>query len=125
MLPEAQTIPQPEERRWRSIVALICGLCGCLVGAASLLWAWPGLWTLLTFTPRGPIRPMGFFLGMAICVAVGALIGWPLSVACVSLSRRPSAQRLGAVGIVLSVSPALNFALLFLIVLLRRLSLAS
>ncbi|HEV2296248.1 MAG TPA: hypothetical protein VGR35_20555 [Tepidisphaeraceae bacterium] len=125
MLPEALTIPQPEERRWRSVVALILGLCGCLVGAASLLWAWPGLWTLLTFTPQGPIRPIGFVAGIAVCVAAGALIGWPLSVACVSLSRRPAAQRLGALGIALSISPALNFALLFFIVFLRRVPLGG
>jgi hypothetical protein len=125
MLPEAPTIPQPDERRWRSVVALILGLGGCLVGASSLLWAWPGLWTLLTFTPQGPIRPMGLVAGIFVCVAAGAFVGWPLSVACVSLSRRPSAQRLGAVGIALSISPALNIALLLLIVFLRRVPLGS
>jgi hypothetical protein len=123
MLPQVPTIPQPEERRWRSVAALILGLCGCLAGAASLFWAWPGLWTLLTFTPRESIRPMGFVAGMAVCVATGALVGWPLSVACVSLSARRSAQYLGAVGIALSISPVLNFILLFLIVFLRRLPL--
>lgn len=125
MLPEPGTIPQPEERRWRSVVAFILGLCGCLIGAASLLWAWPGLWTLLTFTPQGPIRPMGFVAGMAVCVAAGALIGWPLSVACVSLSARRFAQRLGAVGIALSIAPVLNFVLLFLIVVVRRVPLGD
>lgn len=125
MLLEVPPISRPDERRWRRVVALILGLCGCLVGATSLLWAWPGLWTLLTFTPQGPVRPMGFVAGIAVCVATGAFIGWPMSVACVTLSRRPFAQRLGAAGIVLSISPVLNFALMFLIVFVRGVPLGS
>jgi hypothetical protein len=104
---------------------LFLGSVGCIVGLAALFWPFPGLWTLLTFTPHGHIRPMGLIAGMAICVAAGAFIGWPLSVACVCLSSRPLTQRIGALGIALSIAPALNFALLYLIVFLRRLSLAD
>jgi hypothetical protein len=125
MLPDAPSIRRPEHHRLRSAVALMLGSTGCIVGLAAMFWPVPGLWTLLTFTPEGHIRPMGLVAGIAICVAAGVFIGWPLSVACVCMSSRPLAQRIGALGIALSIAPALNLALLYLIVLLRRLPLGD
>jgi hypothetical protein len=90
-----------------------------------VLWPFPGLWKLLTFTPHGHIRPIGLMGGMMFCVAAGAFVGWPLSVACVSFSSRRAAQRIGALGIALSIAPVLNFLLFFLIVLIRRVPLGD
>jgi len=56
-----------------------------------------GLWSLATFTPQGPIRPMGLSFYLCASEFIGIVIGLPLYVLGRDLSRRPAAQYAAAV----------------------------
>jgi hypothetical protein len=98
--------------------SVACGIC---------CWCWwlsaPGLWHLATFTPTGPIRPMG--LTGYLCLGVPcSMLGMLLVGAAGALSRRPAAEWGMVAGAVAALLPLLNFVLLFVIVFGRGIELS-
>lgn len=90
------------ERPWRIAASLAASGAAC----PSVLKVWVpaalGLWELATFTPGGPIRPMGLVGHLVGGLFVGIFMGMPLSLLAFQLSRRPAAQAVAAVGVVVA-----------------------
>jgi hypothetical protein len=111
------------EHPWRVVASLAASSVACVVGALCWWQTAPGLWELATFTPTGPIRPMGL-VGYLVLGVFAFFIGWPLAgLACV-LSERPAALKAGLLGMLAALLPALNFVLFWVIVFVRGIQLS-
>lgn len=115
----------PPEPAWRVAGSVCLGGLACAVG----LWLWwqtaPGLWTLATFTPRGPIRPMGFVAGLVLFMICGPMAGVLLAMPAAEMSRRREARIVAALGMMACALPVLNVLVFFVILLVRGIELGS
>ena len=111
------------ERRWRAVASLAASSVACVVGMLCWWQAVPGLWRLATFTPTGPVRPMGL-AGYLVLGVVGSFVGWLLVGLVGTLSKRPAAGLAAALGMLAAVLPLLNFVLFWVIVFVRGIELS-
>jgi hypothetical protein len=125
MLPYESKVPARPERRRQLGASLVMSGLACVVGLVLWWQTAPGLWTLATFTPTRPVRPMGFTLALLVCMLGGLAAGIPLSAAAGAASNRPAARRLAVLGMLFSMLPALNFLLFFVIVFAREIELGG
>lgn len=115
----------PPEPTWRAVVSIMFGSVAC---AAGLLMWWqtvPGLWELATFTPSGPIRPMGYCAALFLLMLGGTITGFVLGKPAESLSKRRAARIVASIGVISCLLPAVNFLLFFVIVFVRRIQLGD
>lgn len=113
-----------KESWWRLPLALLAGAIALMISGFFAFEPWPALYELATFTPRGPIRPMGmtffFFLGI-----MSVLITGPLTLASVSLSDRlPVALVCALTGLCILIT-ALNIVASFAIIAVRGIPLGD
>lgn len=121
---EPKPVPAVEPS-WKAVLSILLGGMAC---AAGLLMWWqtaPGLWELATFTPSGPITPMGFVTALFLFMFGGFISGFVFAMPAESLSKRRLARIVVTVGVVASLLPALNFLLFFVIVFVRRIHLGG
>ena len=115
----------PPEPAWKLVASLCLGSLACASGLALWWRMAPGLWVLATFTPAGPIRPMGAVAGLFI-FTIGGLISWVLfAMPAISMSTRRAAQIVGTLGGLACLLPLLNLVLFFVIIFARGIVLAG
>lgn len=113
--------PEPP---WRVVASLATSIVACVIGLRCWWPAVPGLWTLATFTPKGPIRPMGLTSDVMVGVFGGFLAGI-LSGFALVLCIRPAAACGAILGMLAALLSMLNFVLFLVIVIVRSIELAS
>lgn len=113
------------EPRWRVVASFAVCAAACAAVLSCSIPTMIGLWALATFTPQGPIRPMGLGVYMYASQFIGLLIGLPLYVLGRDLSRRPAAQSAAAVTLRVALAPLLFPIALFMIIAVRGLEIAS
>src|SRR4051794_12247837 len=106
----------PKERPWRQVASIIAGTVACAINLFLWWWTAPGIWTLATFSPSGPIRPLGFFAALVLSCFGGLIAGCTIGGTAYAISKRPVAQLVAACGICTGFLPALNLVLFFVIV---------
>ncbi len=121
---QSKPIPAPETQL-KFVASIIFGSTGSALG----LWMWwqlaPGIWTLATFNPSGPIRPLGFMAALVLFMFGGGLNALLLGVPAGSLSKRRSAQIVATLAALSSALPFLNFVAFFVIIFVRRIQLGD
>ena len=111
------------ERRWRIVVSLTGSTLAGVVGFVCWWRTVPGLWELATFTPTGPIRPMGLVGYLMLGVIVSFFL-WPLVTLIALLSQRSVSGAAAALGLIALLLPVVNFVLFWVIILVRGIELS-
>lgn len=122
--PEEEVAPWREEPTWRLVASLTASVTACVPVLMFSPTLARGLWTLATFTPKVPIRPMGLTGYLAISILAGCFISLPLSLLAWRLSRRPAAESAALVGLLAAMSPGFFLMLFLATVLIRGIELA-
>jgi hypothetical protein len=112
------------ERPWRVVASLAASSLAGVVGLLCWWQAVPGLWELATFTPTGPIPPMGLAGYLMLGVLGGLFIAQPLSLLACMLSERRAALKAAVLGMLAGALPMLNFVLFLVIVFVRGIELS-
>ena len=111
------------EHPWRIVASIAASSIACVVGLMCWWQAAPGLWELATFTPTGPIRPMGL-AGYLVVGVFGSFIGWLLVGLVGTLSKRPAAAVAAVLAMIAVLLPLLNFVLCIIIIVVRGIELS-
>lgn len=114
-----------EESVWRVVASLVVSVAASALVLLFVAPAASDLSELATFTPEGPIRPMGLSIYIMGGVFSGLFIAAPSSLLALKLSQRSWARAAGFATYAIAALPGLCWLLFFVIVFARGIQLGD